>query len=130
MARDRIGRDVFLRGVPEGLKLLRRAAWQDDVYDLIAAYGVVQARTRPVVHIVPRRAVLTLDEAIVRLEKLIGVRLDWSRLEDFLPETADPAYRRSALASSFVASLELARLGRIELAQEETFGPLMIRTAQ
>lgn len=129
MARDRIGRDVFMRGAPEGLQTLRKAAWQDDLYDLIAAYGAVQARSQPVMHMVRRRAVLTLDQAIERMEKMLGVRMDWTRLEDFLPATADPAYRRSALASSFVASLELARLGRVEIAQEEVFGQLMIRAA-
>ena len=34
---------------------------------------------------------------------------------------------RSALASSFVAALELARLGRAEIRQEEVFGPLHLR---
>ena len=130
MARDRIGRDVFLRGSPEGLRTLRKAAWQDDVYDLIAAYGAVQARSQPVIHMVQRRPVVTLDQAINRLEKMLGVRMDWTRLEDFLPTSPDPAYRRSALASSFVASLELARLGKVEIAQEEAFGALMLRTPQ
>jgi len=130
MARDRIGRDVFLRGAPEGLRLVKKARWQDDIYDLIAAYGVVQARTRPVFHMVQRRPVLTLDQAIERMEKMLGVKMDWTRLEDFLPPTADAAYRRSALASSFVASLELARLGRIEIAQDEAYGPLMLRAAR
>jgi segregation and condensation protein A len=127
MARDRLGRDVFRRGAPEGLKVYRKAAWQDDLYDLIAAYGVVQARTAPVMHIVERRPVLTLDQALVRLERMLGLQLDWMSLEYFLPETPDPAYRRSALASSFVASLELARLGRVELAQEDHFTPLMLK---
>jgi segregation and condensation protein A len=127
MARDRIGRDIFIRGAPEGLQLVRKAAWQDDFYDLIAAYGVVQARSQPVIHLVQRRPVLTLDQALERMEKLLGMRMDWARLEEFLPHTPDPSYRRSALASSFVASLELARLGKVELAQEEAFGPLLLR---
>lgn len=130
LARDRIGRDVFLRGSPEGLKLVRKASWQDDIYDLMAAYGVVQARSQPVFHVVQRRPVLTLDQALERMEKILGMRIEWTRLEDFLPATPDPAYRRSALASSFLASLELARLGRIELAQEDVFGPLLVRAAQ
>src|ERR687894_1304477 len=41
MARDRIGRDVFPRGAPEGLRVIRRAAWQAELYDLIAAYGSI-----------------------------------------------------------------------------------------
>ena len=58
---------------------------------------------------------MTLDEAIHRLEAMLGARIEWTALEAFLPETQDPEYRRSALASSFVATLELARLGKVEL---------------
>jgi segregation and condensation protein A len=129
IARDRIGRDVFLRGSPEGLKVVRRAAWTSDLYDLIAAYGVVRARGEPSVHIVSRRPVMTLDEAIHRLERMIGTRLEWTALEAFLPDTQDPEFRRSALASSFVATLELARLGRVEIDQQGTFSTLYVRAA-
>jgi len=129
IAHDRIGRDVFLRGVPEGLTVVRRSAWRADLYDLISAYGIIRARGEPAVHIVARRPVMTLDEAIQRLERLIGTKLDWTELGAFLPETQDPEYRKSALASSFVATLELARLGRIAIAQEDNFAPLYVRAA-
>jgi len=129
IARDRVGRDVFRRAAPEGLKVVRRSAWQSDLYDLIAAYGVVRARTEPSVHVIARRPVMTLDEAIHRLETMIGARLEWTALEAFLPETQDLEFRRSALASSFVATLELARLGRVEIEQAETFAPLYVRAA-
>jgi segregation and condensation protein A len=129
IGRDRIGRDVFLRGTPEGLRTIRRAAWQAELYDLIAAYGAVRARTEPAVHIVARRAVMTLEEALLRVERLLGARLDWASLESFLPETQDREYRRSALASSFVATLELARKGRLEIDQKAPFAPLYIRAA-
>ncbi|HYG29723.1 MAG TPA: ScpA family protein [Allosphingosinicella sp.] len=129
LGRDRVGRDVFLRGAPEGLKVIRKAAWQADLYDLIAAYGFVRARNEPAFHVVVRRPVMTLDEALHRVEKMIGARLDWTRIEAFLPATLDPAYRRSALASSFVAALELARLGKADIAQDEPFAPLYVRAA-
>jgi segregation and condensation protein A len=129
MARDRIGRDVFLRAAPEGLKVVRRSAWTSDLYDLIAAYGSVRARTEPAVHIVSRRPVMTLDEALHRLERMVGARMDWTALESFLPRTPDPDYRRSSLASSFVAVLELARLGRVEIDQQGIYEPLYVRAA-
>jgi segregation and condensation protein A len=129
MARDRLGRDVFARGAPEGLTVVRRSAWRCDLYELIAAYGTVRARTEPAVHVVARRPVMTLDEALGRLEQLVGTRIEWTRIEAFLPETQDGDYRRSALASSFVAVLELARLGRIELDQADAFAPLYVRAA-
>jgi segregation and condensation protein A len=129
MARDRMGRDVFPRGAPEGLRVVRHALWQADLYDLIAAYGSVRARTEPAIHMVHRRPVMTLDEALTRLERMLGVQLQWTRIEAFLPETQDGEFRKSALASSFVAALELARRGRLELDQEAAFGPLFVRAA-
>ncbi|MEP6868722.1 MAG: ScpA family protein [Novosphingobium sp.] len=127
MGRDRLGRDVFLRGAPEGLRVDRRNKWQCDWFAVIQAYGMVKARTAPVVHMVRDRMVMTLDSALTRVASMLGVTLDWMELREFLPPHADPRLRRSALASSFVAALELARLGKAELAQDETFGPLRLR---
>ena len=67
---------------------------------------------------------------------MLGVSLEWIELRDFLPSTrdgtdwSDPRLRRSALASSFVATLELARIGKAQIAQEETFGPLRVRAVK
>jgi segregation and condensation protein A len=129
LGRDRIGRDVFLRGAPEGLRLVRKAVWQVRDFDLFAAYGAVRARSQPPMHVVHPRAVMTLDEAIERVSKMIGRALDWTVLESFLPSTQDPQFRRSALASSFLAALELARRGRLDIAQEDAFGPIMLKVA-
>ncbi len=127
MGRDRLGRDVFARGAPEGLRVDRKAKWQCDWFALVQAYGQVKARTAPVVHMVRDRMVMTLDSALSRVSSMLGVNIDWMELRDFLPPHADPKLRRSALASSFVAALELARLGKAELNQDEVFGPLMLR---
>jgi len=127
MARDRLGRDVFLRGAPEGLRIERRNAWQCEWFDLVHAYGQVKARTAPVIHLVRERAVMTLESALSRVAAMLGVTMDWMTLEEFLPPYADPQLRRSALASSFVAALELARQGKAEIAQHETFGELRLR---
>jgi len=129
LGRDRIGRDVFLRGAPEGLRLVRRAAWQVRDFDLFAAYGMVRARTAPAMHVVHARAVMTLEEAIERVERMIGAALDWTLLETFLPATQDLQFRKSALASSFVATLELARRGRLDIAQDGAFAPIRLKVA-
>jgi segregation and condensation protein A len=127
LARDRTGRDVFLRAAPEGLRIDRRNLWQCDWYSLISAYSQVKARSEPVVHMVRDLRVMTLDSAIDRVSAMLGIRLDWMELRDFLPINADPRLARSALASSFVAALELARLGKAEIRQEEAFGPMHLR---
>ena len=127
MARDRIGRDVFLRGSPEGLRLVRKTRWQAEIFDLVAAYGRVTARTRPVMHVVADRQVMTLEAALEHVSRLLGVSVDWGAIESFLPVSASGAFRRSALASSFSAALELARQGRVELRQQSPFAPLYLR---
>ena len=129
LARDCVGRDVFLRPGPEGLRDVRTRRWDASLYDLIAAYGQVKARGEPVVHMVARRPVVTLDAALHHLERLIGVRLDWAELSDFLPFDYQGPLRRSAIASSFLAALELARQGRIDLKQDGAFAPLYLKAA-
>ena len=126
MARDRLGRDVFVRRAPAGLRVVRRARWQVAIYDLIAAYGQVSARTRPVMHVVADREVMTLEAALERVSRLVGSRIDWTTLDGVLPD-GSPRLRRSALASSFLAALELAKQGRVELRQQEPFAPLYMR---
>jgi segregation and condensation protein A len=127
MARDRIGRDVFLRGNPEGLRVVKSRAWECDYFELIAAYGQVKARTQPVMHVVKKRFVMTLEEALERVSAMIGRAIEWTAIEAFLPDCAESGLRKSALASSFLAALELAKRGTIDLQQKENFSPLMVR---
>jgi segregation and condensation protein A len=129
MGRDRLGRDVFARGAPDGLKVIRKADWQAELFDLIAAYGAVTARNKPVMHVVSRRPVMTLEAALQRVETMLGHAVDWTALERFLPATLDPRMARSSRASSFLAMLELAKQGRLELRQEEAFDTLWVRAA-
>ncbi len=129
LARDRVGRDVFLRAKPEGLRDVKLRRWDASLYDLLSAYGQVKLRAEPVVHMVSRRPVITLDAALHHLQRMIGIKLDWAELADLLPADYDGPLRRSAIASSFVAALELARQGRIDLKQAGAFEPLYLKAA-
>ncbi len=127
MARDLVGRDIFLRATPEGLHRPRAPLWTDTLYDVITAYAQIRARNRPVMHVVARREVMTLDQAITRVGAMLGMAIDWMALEGFLPPETDPAAQRSARASSFVAALELARQRRCDLRQQAPFAPLYLK---
>ncbi|MBM3928499.1 MAG: segregation/condensation protein A [Sphingomonadales bacterium] len=127
VARDRLGRDVFTRGAPEGLRTVRHATWEAEIYDLITAYGRISARSRPVMHVVAHRDVMTLEEALARVSALLESHVTWAMIEKFLPADATASYRKSALASSFVAALELAKQGRVDLRQASPFAPLYLR---
>ncbi|MGV8840578.1 MAG: segregation and condensation protein A [Bauldia sp.] len=128
MERDRLGRSVFARGAPE-TRIERRSAWQAGLYDLLSAYAA-QRRQKVGVSYQPRRRVVwSLVDARAILQRMIGRIADWTPLEVFLaPYLEADDTRRTALASSFGASLELAKEGRIELRQAAPFAPLFLRS--
>ena len=130
MARDRLGRDVFFRGEPEGIRIVRTPAWADSIFDLLKAYSDQRTRTLGTRFAVKRAPVYAIDDARKRLERLIGMSMDWSRLDSFLPDHPEfRELRRSALASTFSASLEMAKDGKLFLRQASAFGPLFLRNA-
>ncbi|MEM8917857.1 MAG: ScpA family protein [Pseudomonadota bacterium] len=127
LARDRTGRDVFLRGAPEGLRVVKNRHWQAEYFDLLSAYSRVKLRSEPAVHIVKQRMVMTLEDALARVSLMLGEAIEWTDIRDFLPRGAPPQLRKSALASSFAAALELARQGKLLIDQKETFAPLKLK---
>ncbi len=128
MARDRTGRDVFLRGAPEGVKTHRTGSYDLTLYELLKYYGRIERRNSVTQVTIRTRPVFALEDAIERLTELVGHRMDWGELKDFLPpDLVDPQLYRSAVASHFVAGLELARQGLADLRQSDVFGPLYLR---
>ncbi|VAW17434.1 Segregation and condensation protein A [hydrothermal vent metagenome] len=128
MARNLLGRDVFARGNPEGIRTIRTSDWQASLYDLLSAYAARRA-VNAAAHVRFRRlAVWSIGEARSRLERLVGTMDDWTPLDSFLVEMLDdPELRASVLASSFSASLEMAREGKIEIRQAEHYDPIYMR---
>jgi len=128
MTGKRLGRDVFERGTPEGIRLVRSSTYGANVYDLLKAYAERRRRTAVDTIHFKRRPVVTLKEARAGLESMLGTSIDWTPIEEFLGQYLnDPVMRRSAVASSFGASLELARDGTLDLKQSRAFAPLLIR---
>jgi segregation and condensation protein A len=128
MARPQLGQDVFARGQPEGAVVVRRTVWDVKLYDLLKAYGdQVRPKDADTYQIEPMQF-FSVEDAAERLGRMLGIAIDWQSLEAFLPAgLTDPLRRRSAVASTFVAGLQLAKDGSIELRQTERFGPIYLR---
>ena len=129
MARDRLGREIFSRGMPEPVNVVKLRTYKDTLYDLLTAYAGERVKTlkgksyRPALP-----PVLQIEEARERLERMLGRIPDWSGLDQLLPfEWTGGPRRRSALASTLLACLELARDGRIEIRQLAPFDPVYVR---
>ncbi len=124
-----LNRDVFARGAPEPLVVQKHATYSDTLVDLLKAYA--ERRTRTLVKLtytVKKQPVWSIKEARETLMKLIGTMDDWGSFDRWLEKyLSTPETRRSVRASSFTASLELAREGVIELRQEDAFKPIYLR---
>jgi len=129
MARDRLGRDFFARGMTERLSLRRVTIWDASLADLLKAYAQIRTRDEFRPFQIDRAAIFAVEDALERLRRLTGETLEWADLARYLPEgrDEDAPTRRSALASSFAAALELAKQGEVELRQETSFAPLYLR---
>lgn len=129
MARDRLGRDFLARGQTEDVTMKRRIVYDASLVELLRAYAGVKTREdfQPLHY--QRDAIYTMEQALERMKGLIGAVLDWSDLEEYLPEAwrLDPKKRRSALASTFAASLEMVKAGTVDMRQAETFGRIELR---
>ena len=130
MAGVQLGRDVFARGMPEPVRVLRQAEYTDTLVDLLRAYGgIVRRKVARRGYQVEPQPVWTISQARETLERLVGRIGEWSALDGLLLEyLGQPQKRRSAIASGFAAALELAREGDLELRQEAPFAPLLVRS--
>ena len=128
MALPQYGRDFFGRGLPEPVQVVEKPVYKLALYDLLKAYGNYPGRrNQGLLQIAPRN-LFSMDDALHRIGEMLGQVLDWTTLQHFLPPGLQRGLpRRAALAATLAASLELARTGRIELRQEQQFGPIFMR---
>lgn len=129
MGRDQKGRDFFVRGQPEAVAVTRKTEMQASLLDLMRAYARLRTRDEFRPYAFDRSDIYALEAALERLVRLLPVTQDWASLQRFLPEGWGRAgqRRRSALASTFAASLELAKQGKVEMRQADAFAPVQLR---
>jgi segregation and condensation protein A len=126
-----LGRDLFARGAPEGIAHVARPVWDVGLYDLLKAYADIKRRGTVTTLQIEAPDLYSVDDAIQRLQTMLGQLPRWSTLLSFLPPGLRGLLGRSALSAHFVASLELCRQGKMEMRQDGgAFGPIWVRPRQ
>ena len=130
MTRKRLGRDVFSRGSFEKVETVKEIVYTAEIFDLLKAYTEPRRRTaKRRVHVVKRRPAWSIKDARRKLQELVGVETrSWVQLDSYLVRyLVVPEEARSVLASSFGATLEMAREGMVDLRQDQAFMPIFVR---
>jgi segregation and condensation protein A len=125
-----LGRDVFVRGDPQAVRILAARDLEGDLYGLMSAYAD-QRRSEAARHYRPAAAqAYPLEDARARLRGLIPRLRAWLPLAGLAPSPqgeGEPS-RASYLASTLSASLELVKEGALEARQLQAFDPLYLRS--
>jgi len=132
MALPQLDNDILRRGTPERVKTRTTTTYEATLFDLLKAYGRSRVQAGPKNLQIRRTELYSVDRAAQRLTSMLGAVPGWRTLSSFLPPdmlAGDPLLRRSALASTFAASLEMCKAGKLRLRQENTFGPIYLRSA-
>jgi segregation and condensation protein A len=124
-----LGREVFVRGDPEAIRIIPSGRIEGDLYDLMSAYigqrqKEAQRSYKPAAPIA-----FPLEDARDRLRRLLPDLDRWTPLAGVAPmgsPTAGPT-RASYVASTLSASLELVREGEMEARQLEAFADIYLR---
>lgn len=131
MTRDLLGREVFVHGMSEGIRVTRSSKYQASLYELLTSYSTQRLRNYYVQWSPPKMDVLTLERARTRIERLLGELEDWGRLDALvIDQIKDPQKRRTTMASMFGAALEYVRDGRLEIQQAANFKEILVRRAR
>lgn len=127
-SRPKLGQQRFARGAPEQLVTTDKPVWTATLYDLLACYGDIRSNDETEILKIAATPLFSVEEATKRLRNLIGCTPEWTVLQEFLPSGLNsPMDLRSATASHFVASLELAREGVLTLRQDTNYAPLYMK---
>ncbi|MEO0358042.1 MAG: ScpA family protein [Pseudomonadota bacterium] len=129
MGLDQLGRDRFVRGLTEDVTHRKNVTYTATLLDLMQGYARIRTKDEFRPFVFDREAILTMEQALDGLRSLIGFAGEWTDIVSYLPDawSADPKKRRSATAATFAATLELAKEGKIELRQSDTFAPIELR---
>ena len=127
-SRPKLGYQRFVRGAPEEFATTSEPVWTATLYDLLTCYGDIRSTGEAETLTIAATRLFSVEEATKRLRNLIGGSPEWTVLQQFLPAgLQSPMDLRSATASHFVASLELAREGLLKLRQDTHYAPLYMK---
>ncbi|MGB4101128.1 MAG: ScpA family protein [Alphaproteobacteria bacterium] len=130
-ALPQLGSEIFLRGIPEPIRRIEKPVYDLKLYDLLQALAAPQRRIKAPRYTVPQWRLISLEAALTRIRNMVGFMPSWTALHEFVPDlTLDPLETRSAIASTFAASLEMVKSGELELRQEGIFTPIYIRKTE
>ena len=132
LKRDRIGKNIFYRGMKGGIRSIKNPVYKVSLYELLKSYSNIKVQSSYQKINIPKLPVMTTQEGIKRIKENMASISDWKKIEDLIPIsfTKSKKFKKTGLAAIFSASLELTKDGVINLIQKNLFGDILIKVAE
>ena len=127
--KDRIGLNVFYRGMKGGIKSINTPIYKVSLYDLLKTYANIKMQKAFQTISIPKLPVFTTQEGIKQIRNNFKNISDWRNIEDLIPKDfiINKKLKRSGLAGIFSASLELTKQGVTSIMQKKLFEKILIK---
>ena len=124
-----LGKEIFIRGSAEGIKTKYIITYKSNLYDLLKAYGSQVSKSKSNTLKIAVSDLYSVDEAINRIKNIFNDSSEWIEFSEIIPSLGkNHLINKSALSSTFIASLELVKNGLLEVKQSEIYGPILLKS--
>ena len=127
--KDRIGLNVFYRGMKGGIKSINTPIYKVSLYELLKTYANIKMQKAFQTINIPKLPVFTTEEGIKQIKNNFNIIADWKNIDELIPEgfTVNKKLKKSGLAGIFSASLELTKQGITSIMQKKLFEKILIK---
>jgi len=128
--RPQLGIDFFPRGQVEIREKIIHRKKEAKFLDLLRSYASMNSKKAFAPLKLVRSSILTIDDAFNSIMNFFSTNKNWVTLIDIIPVKwlGSPENAKSAMATTFAASLELVKSGDLEIKQSTAFKPMKIKS--
>ena len=127
--KDRIGVNIFYRGMKGGIKSINTPIYKVSLYELLKTYATIRMQKAFQTINIPKLPVFTTEEGINQISNNFNNITDWKDIEELIPKnfSFNKKLKKSGMAGIFAASLELTKQGITTLLQKKLFDKILIK---
>ena len=127
--KKRLGIDVRMRGMSEGIKLISNSKYVVSLYELLKSYSNYIMRKNFLSINIAKLPVYTTEQAIEIIKKNIKNLKDWKEISDLIPQRFKKTkkLKKSGMSGFFSASLELTKEGLLRIMQKKSFDKILVK---
>ena len=129
-SRPLVNRDIFYGGSNEGITIKYNISYTASLYDVLKSYSYILKKEDKISSLtISSSELYSVDQAMQRIKSMFGAITEWTNFMNLIPKFGiNDIVNKSSITSIFVASLELAKNGFIEVKQKENFDNIFIRS--